>query len=43
MPDQAEILEDNPDAATKAGQPFARHGHDIFAEQPDEAAARPLG
>ena len=42
MRDQPEILEDHADPAAEAGQPRARHGDDILAEQADQAAARPL-
>ncbi len=38
--DQPEILENDPDPPAKARQAGARHGHDILAEQPDQAAAR---
>ena len=42
MGDEPEILEDDADAAPKAGQPLARHRDDILVEQFDQAAARPL-
>jgi hypothetical protein len=40
--DQPKVLENNADPAPEAGEALARHGDDIFAEQPDEAPARPL-
>ena len=41
MRDQPEILEDDADPPAEAGQAVARHGDDVLAEQPDQAAARP--
>ena len=41
MRDQPEILEDDADPPPEAGQAAARHGDDVLAEQPDQAAARP--
>ena len=41
MRDQPEILEDDADPPAKARQARARHGDDVLAEQPDQAAARP--
>jgi hypothetical protein len=43
VPDEAEILEDNPDPPSEAGQSLARHGDDILTEQPDQPAAWTLG
>jgi hypothetical protein len=41
MRDQPEILEDDADPPAEAGQPPARHGDDVLAEDPDQAPARP--
>src|SRR5207244_1370333 len=43
MRDQPEILENDADAAAKAGQAGARHGDDILAEQTDQPPARAQG
>ncbi len=43
MRDEPELLEDDADPPPEAGQAAARHGDDILAEQPDQAAAWPLG
>ena len=43
MPDQAEILENDPDAPPKVGQDIARSVRQILIEQLDPAAGRSAG
>ena len=42
MADEPEVLEDHADASPEVGKRFARSLAQVFAEEPDPAARRPL-